>query len=236
MLRSFTGPQQRAESAGMSFRGAQVGFEIRLGREARRGCLHDGPILGRLAAACHGAIVNDVQQSWTDLLRAAVEAVNPNVFSLATVDSNGDPQVRSIICRRIADDGSLWFTTDSRSAKVGEFLAHPQAAAIFWLPESRQQFRFSGLVRFMTDDAARAEIWRELTPETRAMFFWPEPGRPRASDSSFVPSSAEIVPPQTFSLLSLQPTIVEHLLLSSHPHRRRRWMIADAWRVEELNP
>jgi pyridoxamine 5'-phosphate oxidase len=173
---------------------------------------------------------------WIELFRVAVERLSPIVLSLASVDAAGDPQVRSVICRRIGDDGSLWFTSDARSAKMSELLAHPHAAAVCWIPESRQQLRFRGLVNRITDPELLRQFWEATTPQTRAMFSWPEPGVSRAADSAFISTTDAVEPPDTFALLTLRPIMVEHLLLSSHPHRRRRWRLANSWCCEELNP
>jgi PPOX class probable FMN-dependent enzyme len=173
--------------------------------------------------------------SWINLFRSAVENVSPIVLSLATADSYGDPSVRCVICRRITDSGGLWFVSDSRSQKNAELLARPSAAAACWLAESRQQFRFRGPTRFITDEAGRKQTWGELSPTTRAMFFWPQPGAERA-DATFISQSDEPIPPETFSLISLEPQTVEHLVLSVHPHRRRRWTLPTGWYCQELNP
>lgn len=178
---------------------------------------------------------------WLELLRSAIaaEGERPTVLSLASVDSNGDPQVRSVICREVGDDGSLWITSDSRSAKNGQLAAHPQSAAVFWAPMSRQQFRFAGMTRSVPPvplDQHRLDLWRRLTPETRATFFWPAPGAPRQPEAPFVSNSHAIAPPQNFSVLVFHPEVVEHLDVGSHPHRRRRWSHAESWAVQELNP
>jgi hypothetical protein len=141
-----------------------------------------------------------------------------------------------VICRRIGEDGSLWFTSDSRSAKMSEIAAHRRAAVVCWLPDSREQYRFCGPVELVNDESLRQQFWDALTPETRAMFFWPEPGAPRSANSAFAPTANAPGPPGTFSLLSLRPVSVEHLMLSNYPHRRRRWTLATSWQREKLNP
>ena len=177
-----------------------------------------------------------MEESWIELFRSAIKDIAPVVLSLATVDSGGDPQVRSVILRRMAENGGLWFTSDLRSQKNRQLLAHRNAAAVCWLAQSRQQFRFAGVVQVIGDEADRQYVWSELTPQTRAMFFWPEPGAPRSEDAAFVSSSAKQMAPRNFSLLALHPTIVEHLLLSCDPHRRRQWVRTEGWRCRELNP
>lgn len=165
------------------------------------------------------------------------DVARPLVLALATVDAEGNPQVRHVVCRRFDDrDGSLWFTSDARSAKMAELERHPLAAAVCWLAESRQQFRFNGAVTICRDASKRTRLWESLKPETRATFTWPAPGGAFDAAASFAKTSDAAVPPDTFSVLVQRPTVVEHLDLTTHPHRRRRWRADDGWRCRELNP
>ena len=176
---------------------------------------------------------------WITLFRDAIsnDVARPLVVALATVDADGNPHVRNVVCRKFDDrDGSLWFTSDARSAKNAQLAAHPVASAACWQAESRQQFRFSGPVSVCNDPAERQHIWATLKPETRATFAWPAPGTPVVPASTFASTSDDATPPPNFSVLVLRPAEVEHLDVTKHPHRRRRWRAANAWRREELNP
>jgi PPOX class probable FMN-dependent enzyme len=178
---------------------------------------------------------------WLQPFRAAAasEPGRPTIIALATVDAAGDPQVRSVVCRRIDDDGRLWITSDARSAKHDELVHRPRAAAVAWFPATREQFRFNGGVRIIdsnANDPAAEKIWRDLPPATRAMFYWPPPGQPRAPADAFVESADATEPPASFEVLVLQPDRVEHLSLAVHPHQRRRWDWDADWWMEELNP
>lgn len=179
-----------------------------------------------------------MEDSWLTVFRSATprDAARPLVVALATVDVEGSPQVRSVICRLIDDDGSLWFTSDARSAKNAQLERHPLAAAVCWLAESRQQFRFNGPVTICRDESERKRLWESLKPETRVTFGWPAPGAPLDAAASFATTSDAAVPPADFSVLVLRPTAVEHLDLTKQPHRRRRWRADDGWRRRELNP
>jgi PPOX class probable FMN-dependent enzyme len=161
------------------------------------------------------------------------------ILSLATIGVTGDPKVRSVICRRIDERGQIWIASDARSGKHRELHAYPRASAVAWFPAVREQFRFDGPARILdsaTDIPDRVELWRALPPTTRAMFFWPAPGTPRVSTESFVASSEALEPPPTFEILVLQPIRVEHLVLTTHPHQRRRWERGVQWTMQELNP
>ena len=167
----------------------------------------------------------------------------PIVATLATVDKSGAPRARSIICRRVADDGSLFITTDSRSEKSEQLKATPQTEIVFWLPGLREQFRVLGAARTIgvapSDAPLRQELWRGLSDATRATFHWPSPGAKKIDpDSSFADAIGADAPiPANFDVIVIRPKRVEHLQLWTQPHRRRRWMLAGKWSAAaELNP
>jgi pyridoxamine 5'-phosphate oxidase len=88
-------------------------------------------------------------------------------------------------------------------------------------------------------DSARAELWRELSDEVRALFFWPTPGAKKLDMPEAFPKvvDAEKPLPASFEVLVLRPRRVEHLQLKPHPHRRRRWILAGKWNAaSEVNP
>ncbi|MEC9373497.1 MAG: pyridoxamine 5'-phosphate oxidase [Planctomycetota bacterium] len=65
---------------------------------------------------------------------------NPNAMALATVDPDGIPSVRIVLCRGFhVDPGYLVFFTNRRSGKGRALAANPHAAAnFFWDPLGRQ--------------------------------------------------------------------------------------------------
>jgi hypothetical protein len=138
------------------------------------------------------------------------------------------------------------FTTDSRSAKVGEANGdQPWAEACWYLWEAREQFRIDGTVSWISDGAAGAEletrrrIWSELSIETRRSFAWPTPLSPLGSSQAPAPAVSNLDdPPACFWLMVLNPRHVDHLELGMTPHRRRLHSLGDggAWTVEEVNP
>src|SRR4051794_28547204 len=104
---------------------------------------------------------------WLERLRRAVatgDARPPLVGTLATADAGGAPRARSVVCREIGDDGSLWVTSDARSEKAAHLRGRPEAELVLWLPAAREQFRLFGRVELLTaeagDPAARVRHWR----------------------------------------------------------------------------
>jgi pyridoxamine 5'-phosphate oxidase len=175
---------------------------------------------------------------WLELLRTSTASARPLIVALASVDSKGCPHVRSVICRKIDEDGSLWFASDARSGKNSQIRPSPMVEVVCWLPATREQFRLAGEVSIISGSMTESrELWRRMTPQSRAMFFWPAPGEKKTlDDPSFTRSSDAAQPPPAFELIVLHPTTVEHLMLSPHPHRRRRWTLGNEWQSEEINP
>jgi PPOX class probable FMN-dependent enzyme len=169
------------------------------------------------------------------------------LVQLATVRPDGRPAIRTVVFRGFLDDiRKLVFTTDSRSAKRAEIEADPRGEICWYFPETREQFRVSGLLELVgpgsTDPAlrqARADVWAELSDETRASFTWPSPREPR-DDSARFPTSAPsaATPVENFLLMTLTATEVDHLELQGDTHHR--WLYeADRhgrWSGREVNP
>ena len=175
-----------------------------------------------------------------DDLRTALDqecGPRPRVAALATVDGEGRPRVRSVVCRRV-EPGGIWVATDARSAKVDQVRARPAVELAFWLPARREQFRVAGRVGFLPG-ADRRAAWEGLSDAARALFAWPAPGLPRVDGPGDFPEAVAAGGPipGAFEVLVIAPESVEHLDLKPHPHRRRLWRRAGAgWAVEEWNP
>lgn len=180
--------------------------------------------------------------AWIDEFRAALDAefaAKPRVGALATVDDEGRPRVRSVVCRRVEDDGSLWVASDSRSEKNGQAASHPFGEIVFWLPSRREQFRLAGTLQVVSgDDPRRIRAWHDLSDSARALFFWDRPGAPIFEERGENPERIEVEAkiPNSFELLVLSPDRVDALDLNRHPHRRRRWRESESWAAEKINP
>ena len=156
---------------------------------------------------------------------------------MATVDDAGRPRVRSVVCRKVEDGGSLWIASDARSEKNREARAHPFGEIAFWLPTLRQQFRIAGSLSVTSASERRDRAWAELSDSARALFFWDPPGRPLGEDREFPEAvGAWTAIPGTFELLILKADRVDHLNLNEHPHRRLIWRADRSWGVRAVNP
>ncbi len=79
----------------------------------------------------------------------------PTAVSLATVDGDGNPDVRIVLLRGLDDAGAVWFT-NAGSAKGRQLAAVPQAALVAFWPELERQVRLRGPVQQVSDEEADA--------------------------------------------------------------------------------
>lgn len=89
----------------------------------------------------------------------------PASVVISSVDEDGFPNARVVLCRGIAEEGITFFT-NFNSEKGRELLATPKAAATFhWMPLHRQ-LRLQGSVRRVADAAADA-YWQNRSRESQ---------------------------------------------------------------------
>ncbi|MCX4526434.1 MULTISPECIES: pyridoxal 5'-phosphate synthase [unclassified Streptomyces] len=81
----------------------------------------------------------------------------PHTMSLATVDSGGRPDVRTLMLHD-ADDRGWHFATHATSAKGRQLAAHPDAALGFYWPAVARQVRIRGRVTACGPEESRADL------------------------------------------------------------------------------
>jgi pyridoxamine 5'-phosphate oxidase len=185
-------------------------------------------------------MITSMPDTWVTSLKSAADAgKGPLVATLATVSEAATPEARSVVVRHVGDDGTLTFTSDARSTKDGQMLARPRVVLVFWLPESRLQFRVAGSARLRSADSVeRLEAWKKMSDSARAVFAWPPPGLRRGEDGAFPARiGADAAPLGSFDVWVVSPDSVDALDLRQHPHLRQRWNVADGhWSAETVNP
>ncbi|TAF49786.1 MAG: pyridoxamine 5'-phosphate oxidase, partial [Oscillatoriales cyanobacterium] len=95
-----------------------------------------------------------------------------------------------------------------------------------------------------TLQAARRNLWHNLSDNARSGFAWPEPGADRVDHTDHADSSAfdveaptPTVPLDTFALLLLEPDRVDLLELRGNPQQRQIFTrSANGWEQREVNP
>ena len=97
---------------------------------------------------------------WLEEARTT-EINDPEAMTLATVDADGAPDARIVLCKGV-DARGLVFYTNIESAKGRELKAQPRAAALFHWKSLRRQARFRGAVAQVT--AAESDAYFASRP------------------------------------------------------------------------
>ena len=91
------------------------------------------------------------------------EPNDPNAMALATVDSDGLPDVRMVLLKG-ADEAGFVFYTNTKSAKGLELEAQPKAAAVFHWKSLRRSVRIRGPVARHRDSRIGAWASQQSRP------------------------------------------------------------------------
>lgn len=94
---------------------------------------------------------------WLADAAATKSQPNPNGMTLATVDPDGTPSARVVLCRGFDERaGRLSFYTNRTSRKGLALLAHPRACAVFWWDVLERQVRIEGPITPAPDSESDA--------------------------------------------------------------------------------
>ena len=122
-------------------------------------------------------------------------------MTLATVDPEGRPSARMVICRGIdARAGWIVFYTDRESAKGKALDVNPYAALVFNWDAHERQARIEGPVTLAPEADADAYL-KSRPPDARATAAASDQTRPIASRAAFLAKIEEAKPPIPFFIL-----------------------------------
>jgi pyridoxamine 5'-phosphate oxidase len=95
---------------------------------------------------------------------------NPDAMTLATVDANGRPSARIVLCKYLVDtQGYAVFFTNYQSRKGQALTAHPYAAAVFHWDSWERQVRIEGrIVKSPAEESDAYFASRALTSQLGA--------------------------------------------------------------------
>jgi pyridoxamine 5'-phosphate oxidase len=176
---------------------------------------------------------------------ARVEAGSADAFALATSDARGQPGVRIVLFKGLAD-GKLRFVTNLGSRKAKDLGENARAAVVFFWPKLGRQVRMEGTVK----PAPAAESDRYFAGRDRdsQLGAWAsDQSQPIDSRASLDARLAEarrrfegrtVERPPHWGMLELTPARVELWLGGEHRlHDRFLYeRVADGWRSERLAP
>lgn len=132
----------------------------------------------------------DPMRRWYDAAHEAAGMVNPNAMSIATVDPDGKPSVRIVLCRGMDEHGLVFYT--NRESRKGEALrAHPRACANFHWDRLDRQIRVEGTVTLTTEEESDA-YWKSRPRENQINASASQQSRPVGTRAALEAAVAEI--------------------------------------------
>ena len=98
-----------------------------------------------------------ILKEWFDEAKAAKREPNPNAMSLATIDDDGTPSCRIVLCKGMdVPAGTLTFYTNYQGRKGRALLANPRAAVCFHWDHAERQVRVEGRVEQVSAEESDA--------------------------------------------------------------------------------
>lgn len=128
-------------------------------------------------------------------------APNPNAMILATVDPDGRPSSRVVLCKHIQPDpGYITFYTNRRSRKGRALHANPFASVVFHWDGFERQVRIEGAI-VESPDAESDTYFNQRHPASRVGAWASKQSKPLSSRDDLVASVAALaekfgVPPE----------------------------------------
>lgn len=125
-------------------------------------------------------------QSWFDFARGQRTQPNPNAMTLATIDPDGRPAARVVLCKIIDPErGFVVFFTNYRGRKGLAIESNPRAAAVFHWDHLDLQVRIEGPV--VRSPKAESDAYFASRPWKSRVGAWAsEQSRPIASRSDLL--------------------------------------------------
>ncbi|MEM6577223.1 MAG: pyridoxamine 5'-phosphate oxidase [Pseudomonadota bacterium] len=174
------------------------------------------------------------------------EINDPNAVALATVDSDGLPNVRMVLLKDIAQD-SFWFYTNYESAKGRELAASGQAAMVLHWKSLHRQLRLRGQV--IREDGPDADAYYASRGLQSRLGAWAsQQSRPLKSRAALMAEVAKVTVkqgpnpsrPPFWGGFRIVPKEIEFWADGAHRlHDRfvwRRTSTENDWEIQRLNP
>ena len=171
---------------------------------------------------------------------------HPNAMSLATVDAEGQPDVRVVLLKEVTPAGFVFFT-NLESAKGQQLKANPVAALGFHWKSLRRQVRIRGTVARVSD-AEADEYFATRAAQSRISAIASDQSRPLPDRAVFEQRIAELseiygdgpdIPrPKFWGGFRLTPTEIEFWqdqAFRSHD-RLKYTRTSDGWETGRLYP
>jgi pyridoxamine 5'-phosphate oxidase len=195
-----------------------------------------------------GSLLSDPMKQVEVWLREADEqgVYEPNAMVLSTIDPDGAPTSRTVLCRGVSDHGITFFT-DYTSQKGRALDAHPDVAVVFPWYTLHRQIKIRGTVEKVSE--AESDAYFDTRPRDSRIGAWAsdqsQPIESRKALEDKVREATkkfdglELVPrPQKWGGYLIRPRSIEFWAgRRSRLHDRVRFVKSDSgWVSERLQP
>jgi pyridoxamine 5'-phosphate oxidase len=121
---------------------------------------------------------------------SALKVREPSAMTLATVDENGQPSIRTVLLRGVDERGFVFFT-NSQSRKGTQMAGNPLVALTFYWDAWAEQVHVEGRVAVIPD-AESDEYWKTRARLSQIGGWASDQSRPLSGRDEFLASVAEI--------------------------------------------
>ena len=132
----------------------------------------------------------ELLESWLKDANAH-EPNDSTAMSLATVDTDGMPDVRIVLLRGLSAEDGFQFYTNYDSAKGAQLAGHPKAALCFHWKSLRRQVRVRGTITKSSPEQSDS-YFRQRAPQSRIAAIASDQSRPLNNRDEFNQRVAEI--------------------------------------------
>lgn len=175
---------------------------------------------------------------WLEEARASASIRNPDALALATVDEEGLPRVRMVLCRRFdVRAGSFSFYTNRESPKARELERLGRASGVFYWDALGRQARICGPV-VRTSDSDSDDYFASRHPRSQVAAWASRQSQPIASRAELLarfgeearrfgfPDSGRAIPrPPHWGGYRIEADVIELWLAGADRlHDRARWL------------
>jgi pyridoxamine 5'-phosphate oxidase len=113
----------------------------------------------------------ELAAAWLALATQRADQPNPDAMTLATVDRQGRPSARIVLCKEIVPEpGWITFYTNYGSRKGRELAANPRAAVVLHFDHLHRQVRIEGLIA--RSPGAESDAYFATRPWQRRIGAW----------------------------------------------------------------
>jgi len=160
------------------------------------------------------------------------KSVSKRWIQIATTSRDSLPKLRTVVFRGWSGTDSMLIYTDRRSEKINDINNNKNVEILWLFPKSKSQYRLRGEVYEIKENI---KFWDNLSENSKATWFWPNPGGELSQKSSYK-TPKKLDKPYTFTVLEIKINYVELLKLERPIHKRCCWSKHKVWKRTELNP